>query len=73
VEGRYPQYRDVFPKKKAVKIPVPVAPYLTAVKQAAIMMDDETRRVAFAFAKGNLTLQAQGKATGRSRPIALKN
>jgi DNA polymerase-3 subunit beta len=67
VEGRYPSYRDVFPKKQPVKIPLPVGPFLTAVRQAAIMMDEETRRVTFGFAKGKLTLQAHGKETGRSK------
>jgi DNA polymerase-3 subunit beta len=67
VEGRYPAYRDVFPKKQPVKVPLSVGPFLTAVRQAAIMMDDETKRVMFGFAKGKLTLQAHGKDTGRSK------
>src|SRR5262249_36514994 len=39
----------------------------TAVRQAAIMTDDETKKVTFKFAKNKLTLQAQGAATGRSK------
>ena len=27
VDGRFPDYRQVFPKKQAVKIPMPVAPF----------------------------------------------
>jgi DNA polymerase-3 subunit beta len=67
VEGRFPNYRDVFPKKQTVKIPLTVAPFLTAVRQAAIMTDQESRRVAFTFAQNNLTLQAQGAGSGRSK------
>ena len=36
--------------------PVPVPPFLAAVRQAAIMTDAESNRVSFAFAKGKLTL-----------------
>ena len=43
------------------------APLLTAVRQAAVMVDDETKRVAFRFGKNKLTLEAQGATTGRSK------
>jgi DNA polymerase-3 subunit beta len=67
LDGRFPPYRDAFPKKPAVKVPLPVAPFLAAVRQAAIMTDDESKRVTFAFGKGRLILEAQGKTTGRSK------
>ena len=40
---------------------------MSAVRQAAIMTDEESKRVAFKFAKKKLTLQAQGQSTGRSK------
>jgi DNA polymerase-3 subunit beta len=67
VEGRYPPYREVFPKKQTVKVPLVVGPFHTAVRQAAIMTDDESKKVVFGFAAKKLTLQARGAATGRSR------
>jgi len=67
VEGRYPNYREVFPKKQAVKVPLTVGPFLYSVRQAAIMTDEESKRVVFHFTKKKLTLQAQGAATGRSK------
>jgi DNA polymerase III subunit beta len=67
VEGRYPPYREIFPKKSAARIQLAVVPFLTAVRQSAIMTDDETKRVTFHFAKGQLTLEAQGATTGRSK------
>jgi DNA polymerase-3 subunit beta len=67
VEGRFPNYRDVFPKKQTVKVTLGVAPFLAAVRQAAIMVDEETRRLTFTFARHKLTLQAHGATTGRSR------
>ena len=67
MEGRFPPYREVFPKKQAVKVPLAVAPFQAAVRQAAIMTDDESKRVTFRFAKDKLTLEAQGATTGRSK------
>jgi DNA polymerase-3 subunit beta len=67
VEGRFPPYRDAFPKKPAVKVPLPVPPFLAAVKQAAIMTDPDSVRVTFAFTKSKLTLEARGATTGRSK------
>src|SRR5437899_9605179 len=57
VEGRYPAYREVFPKKQTAKITVPVGAFYTAVRQSAIMTDEESKRVSFEFAKKKLTLQ----------------
>ena len=67
VEGRYPPYRDIIPKKANAKVPLQVDAFLTAVRQAAIMTDDEAKKVNFHFAPGKLTLEAQGPATGRSK------
>jgi DNA polymerase-3 subunit beta len=67
VEGRYPPYREVFPKKQTVRVPLEVAPFQAAVRQAAIMTEEDSKRVVFHFTKKKLTLQAQGAATGRSK------
>jgi DNA polymerase-3 subunit beta len=67
VEGRFPPYREVLPKKPTTKVPFTVGPFLTAVRQAAIMTDDESKRVVFHFTKKKLTLAAQGAGTGRSK------
>jgi len=67
VEGRYPAYREVFPKKPTSKVPLSVGPFYSAVRQAAIMTDEESKKVTFGFAKGKLTLQASGAETGRSK------
>jgi len=73
VEGRYPPYREIFPKKVNAKVNLPVGPFLTAVRQAAIMIDDEAKRVAFHFAPNLLTLEAQGPTSGRSKvPLTLE-
>lgn len=67
VEGRFPEYRRVLPQKLGSKIPFTAGPFLAAVRQAAIMTDEESKRVVFTFAKKKLTLQAHGAESGRSR------
>lgn len=67
VEGRFPNYRQVLPAKHVAKIPLIVGPFLSAVRQAAIMTDDESKRVTFHFGKKKLTMEARGIETGRSK------
>src|SRR5260221_492995 len=67
VEGRYPPYRDVFPKKTGFKAKLTVGPFMHAVRQAAILTDEESRGVDFSFAKGKLTLKAKVADKGRAK------
>ena len=67
VEGRFPPYKEILPKKANARINLKVPEFLTAVRQAAIMTDEENKRVNFHFATGKLTLAAQGAASGRSK------
>jgi DNA polymerase-3 subunit beta len=67
VEGRYPAYREVFPKKATTKVTLTAGPFHSAIRQAAIMTDDESKKVVFSFGKKKLTLQASGAETGRSK------
>src|SRR5262249_32317880 len=45
VEGRFPNYKQVLPQKATLKVPLTVGPFHTAVRQAAIMTDEESKRV----------------------------
>jgi DNA polymerase-3 subunit beta len=67
VEGRYPPYRDIFPKKQTVKIPLQPAAFQAAVRQAAIMTDEDSKKVVFHFTKKKLTLEARRPGSGRSK------
>jgi DNA polymerase-3 subunit beta len=67
VEGRFPNYKQVLPTKHNYKIALVAGPFQTAVRQAAIMTDEESKRVLFQFARGKLTLQARGVGSGRSK------
>ncbi|MBX9579186.1 MAG: DNA polymerase III subunit beta [Gemmataceae bacterium] len=69
VEGRYPPYRDIIGQTRkgaGVKVPLPVGPFLSRVRQAAIMTDDESKRVDMGFEPGRVTMQARGAETGSS-------
>ena len=67
VEGRFPDWRKAMPQKHTARVPLTTGPFLSAVRQAAIMTDEESKRVRFQFAKGKLTLRAQGAEAGQSR------
>ncbi len=67
VEGRYPPYKEVFPKKTTAKVPLTVGPFQSAVRQAAILTDEESKGVDFTFAKNKLTLKAHVADKGRAK------
>jgi DNA polymerase-3 subunit beta len=67
VEGRFPDYRQVMPRKSPIKVKLPAADFQAAVRQAAVMTDDESKRVTFHFAPDLLTLEAHGATAGRSK------
>ncbi len=68
VEGRFPKWRDVFPvRPKAVKIELTVGPIFQALRQAAIVTDQESQGVDFTFAEGTLVLSGRAAEIGRSR------
>jgi len=67
VEGRFPKWRDVFPKhSEGVRIDLPVGPFHAAVRQAAIVTSEERRGVQFQFVDGKLKLAAYGAEKGES-------
>jgi DNA polymerase-3 subunit beta len=74
VEGRFPKWRDVFPRtEQMTRIELTVGPFHSAVRQAAIVTDENHRGVDFTFADGKVVLLARSAETGESRvemPIA---
>lgn len=73
LEGRFPRYQDVFPKATDTKIELVASPFLSVVRQAAIVTSDESRGVDFQFGKGLLTLKTSAADVGQSQielPIA---
>jgi DNA polymerase-3 subunit beta len=68
VEGRFPKWREVIPKRAdAHKIQIPVGPFYSNVRQAAIVASDESRGIDFTFANGNVVLSNTTAEVGLSR------
>lgn len=74
VEGRFPKWRDVFPRRDdATRVQLSVGPFHAAVRQAAIVTSEESRGIDFTFSEGQLLLAARSAQAGQSRvelPIA---
>lgn len=66
VEGRFPNYRDVLPKESKATIDLVVGPFHSAVRQAQIVTNEESRGVDFQFSSGSLTLKSRAADVGES-------
>lgn len=72
LEGRYPTWREVFPKKYDYSIPLTAGSLLTVTRQASVMTTEDTRGIEYAFAKSELTAKSSSE-TGKARiklPVA---
>ncbi len=68
VEGRYPNWRQVFPKRDSVEqIDMSVGPLFAALRQAAIVTDHDSRGIDFTFGDGTLKLEASTADIGESQ------
>lgn len=67
LEGHFPQYRDVLPKDNDKKVELNTTEFLSGVKRAALLTNEQSKGVRLAFDKGKLTLSSrapeQGEAT----------
>lgn len=75
VEGRFPPYQEVFPKKWTTRVQVAAGALHRAVRQAAIFADREQQGVTLRFAKNKLAVTAAGRERGRARvelPVQLE-
>lgn len=73
IEGRYPDWRSVIPQRSSEKVALTVGPLHSCVRQAAIVLDKESRGVDFTFGDGKLIVHGQCAEAGESRveiPIA---
>ncbi|QDS91274.1 DNA polymerase III subunit beta [Roseimaritima multifibrata] len=67
VEGRYPNWRQVFPQREnASQIDMTVGPLFASLRQAAIVTDRESRGIDFTFADGTLKMEANTTGLGES-------
>lgn len=67
VQGRFPDYRKVIPANFSTQIDLPVGPFYSAVRQAQIVTNEESRGVDFTFAPGTLRLSSKATDIGQSK------
>jgi DNA polymerase-3 subunit beta len=67
VEGHFPKYQDVIPQDCNREVVLNTAEFQTALKQAALLTNEESKGVRLRFADGSLTISSrapeQGEAT----------
>lgn len=66
VDGRFPKYRDVIPAKAEKTIDLVVGPFYSAIRQAQIVTEEDSRGVDFRFSAGLLTLTSKSADVGQS-------
>ena len=68
VEGRYPNWRQVIPQREeAITIDLVVGPLHAALRQAAIVTDQESRGIDISFGEGSMVMEANTAEVGESR------
>jgi DNA polymerase-3 subunit beta len=68
VEGRYPKWREVFPKRQSsVQTELVVGPFHSALRQAAIVASEESRGINLAFSEGAVVLSGSTAEVGQAR------
>lgn len=67
VEGRFPRYADVIPSAGGSLIDLVVSPFYSAVRQAQIVTNEESRGVDFTFENGTLRLTSVAADIGQSK------
>lgn len=75
VEGRFPRYQDVIPTESTTRISFVVGPFLSAVRQAMIVTNAESKGVDFHFGSESLKIKSSASDVGTSNvelPISLE-
>jgi len=66
VEGQFPNHEDVVPTDCNKEIELSTQDFLSAVKQAALLTNEESRGIRFALSEGNLTLSSRAPEQGEA-------
>lgn len=66
VEGQFPRYQDVIPTDCDRVVKLNTSELHSALKQAALLTDEESRGVRFAFSEGMLTLSSRAPERGEA-------
>jgi len=66
VEGQFPKYNDVIPKDSDRKALLKTGEFMSAVRRAALLTNEESKGVRLAFRKDNLTLSSRAPSQGEA-------
>ncbi len=66
VEGHFPKYQDVSPSDCDRVVELGTAEFLSALKRAALLTNEESKGVRFAFSEGMLTLSSRAPEQGEA-------
>lgn len=66
VEGRFPQYQDVIPQDNDKRVVVRTEEFLSAVRRAALLTNDESKGLKMLFDKGTLALSSRAPEQGEA-------
>ncbi len=67
IEGRYPNYQQVIPRAEGVTISLSREDLVQVVKRAALITDEKSNSVRFAFSAGQLQVSAVTPEVGQAR------
>lgn len=62
IEGRFPRYRDVIPRRSNSEVHLPSGPFQSALRQSEICLDKETRGVTMTFDAGVVKLESMSSS-----------
>jgi DNA polymerase-3 subunit beta len=66
VEGNFPPYKDVIPKDGDRKATLSTDSFISAIRRAALLTNEESKGVRMAFAKSGLTLTSRAPEMGEA-------
>jgi len=66
VDGQFPPYEDVIPKDTDKKMSASTADFLSAIKRAALLTNEESKGIRMAFSKKGLTLSSRNPDAGEA-------
>jgi DNA polymerase III subunit beta len=67
VEGTFPPYGDVIPKDSDKKVLLNRDRFLSAVRRAALLTNEESKGIRLAFAPGTLSIQSRAPEMGEAK------
>jgi DNA polymerase-3 subunit beta len=67
VEGTFPPYNDVIPKDSDKKVTINKDRFLSAVRRAALLTNEESKGVRLAFGSGTLSISSRAPEMGEAK------